>query len=43
MATIWICDSVAMAIGKRIGGAKLAPSVSPEKPGRERSRAFWPR
>ena len=31
MATIWICDSVAMAIGKRIGGAKLAPSVSPGK------------
>ena len=31
MATVWICDSVAMAIGKRIGGAKLAPSVSPGK------------
>ena len=31
MATVWICDSVAMAIGKRIGGARLAPSVSPGK------------
>jgi phosphatidate cytidylyltransferase len=31
MATVWICDSVAMAIGKRLGGAKLAPSVSPGK------------
>ena len=31
LATIWICDSVAMAVGKRIGGAKLAPSVSPGK------------
>lgn len=31
MATVWICDSVAMAIGKRIGGPRLAPSVSPGK------------
>ena len=31
MATVWICDSVAMAVGKRIGGARLAPSVSPGK------------
>jgi phosphatidate cytidylyltransferase len=31
LATVWICDSVAMAIGKRLGGAKLAPSVSPGK------------
>ena len=31
MATVWICDSVAMAIGRRIGGARLAPSVSPGK------------
>lgn len=31
LATVWICDSVAMAIGKRMGGAKLAPAVSPGK------------
>jgi phosphatidate cytidylyltransferase len=31
LATVWICDSVAMAVGKRIGGAKLAPTVSPGK------------
>jgi len=31
LATVWICDSVAMAIGKRIGGAKLAPTISPGK------------
>jgi phosphatidate cytidylyltransferase len=31
LATVWICDSVAMAVGKRVGGAKLAPAVSPGK------------
>ena len=31
LATVWICDSVAMAVGKRIGGPKLAPTVSPGK------------
>lgn len=31
LATVWICDSVAMAVGKRLGGPKLAPTVSPGK------------
>jgi phosphatidate cytidylyltransferase len=31
LATVWICDSVAMTIGRRIGGPRLAPSVSPGK------------
>jgi phosphatidate cytidylyltransferase len=31
MVTVWICDSVAMAVGKRVGGPKLAPTVSPGK------------
>ncbi len=31
LATVWIGDSVAMAVGKKLGGPKLAPSVSPGK------------
>lgn len=31
LVTVWICDSVAMAVGKRMGGPKLAPTVSPGK------------
>jgi phosphatidate cytidylyltransferase len=31
MVTVWICDSVAMTVGKRVGGPKLAPVVSPNK------------
>jgi phosphatidate cytidylyltransferase len=31
MVTVWICDSVAMSVGKKLGGAKLAPTVSPGK------------
>ncbi len=31
LATVWICDSVAMTVGKRLGGPKLAPTVSPGK------------
>ena len=31
LATVWICDSIAMTVGKRVGGARLAPSVSPGK------------
>jgi phosphatidate cytidylyltransferase len=31
LATVWICDSVAMTVGKRMGGPKLAQIVSPGK------------
>jgi phosphatidate cytidylyltransferase len=31
LLTVWICDSVAMAVGRRAGGAKLWPTVSPNK------------
>lgn len=31
LVTVWICDSVAMAVGKRVGGPKMAPTVSPKK------------
>lgn len=31
LATTWICDSVAMEIGSRVGGPKLAPRLSPKK------------
>lgn len=31
LATVWICDSVAMTVGKRMGGPRLAPIVSPGK------------
>ena len=31
LVTVWICDSVAMSVGKKLGGAKLAPRVSPGK------------
>ena len=31
LVTVWICDSVAMSVGKKLGGPKLAPRVSPGK------------
>ncbi len=31
LAVTWICDSVAMWVGKSVGGPKLAPVVSPGK------------
>ena len=31
LAVTWICDSVAMWVGKAVGGPKLAPVVSPGK------------
>lgn len=31
LVTVWVCDSVAMTVGKRVGGPKLAPVVSPNK------------
>ncbi|HEY4101607.1 MAG TPA: CDP-archaeol synthase [Gemmatimonadales bacterium] len=31
MIVIWICDSAAMFAGRMIGGAKLAPTISPNK------------
>jgi phosphatidate cytidylyltransferase len=31
MVTVWVVDSVAMLVGKRVGGAKFAPVVSPNK------------
>ena len=31
LVTVWICDSVAMTVGKRVGGPRLAPVVSPNK------------
>jgi len=31
LVVIWVCDTAAMEGGRRIGGAKLAPSVSPGK------------
>jgi phosphatidate cytidylyltransferase len=31
LVTVWICDTAAMSVGKRIGGARLAPKVSPGK------------
>ena len=31
LVTIWVCDTAAMEGGRRIGGAKLWPSVSPGK------------
>jgi phosphatidate cytidylyltransferase len=31
LATTWICDSVAMEVGSRVGGPKLAPTLSPKK------------
>ena len=31
MVVIWICDSAAMSGGRAIGGAKLAPTISPGK------------
>ncbi len=31
LAVTWVCDSVAMLVGRRLGGPKLAPRVSPGK------------
>ena len=31
LVTVWICDSVAMSVGRKLGGPKLAPRVSPGK------------
>jgi len=31
LATTWVCDSVAMEVGTRAGGPKLAPVLSPKK------------
>jgi phosphatidate cytidylyltransferase len=31
LVTVWVCDSVAMTVGKRVGGPKLWPTVSPNK------------
>lgn len=31
LAVVWICDSAAMMVGKRLGGPRLAPTVSPGK------------
>lgn len=31
LVTVWICDSVAMAVGGLVGGARFAPVVSPNK------------
>jgi len=31
LATTWVCDSLAMEVGRRVGGPRLAPDVSPGK------------
>ncbi len=31
LATVWACDSLAMEVGSRVGGPKLAPALSPKK------------
>jgi len=31
LATVWVVDSVAMTVGKRVGGPKFSPVVSPNK------------
>ena len=31
MAMVWICDSAAMEVGKRVKGPKFAPTISPNK------------
>jgi phosphatidate cytidylyltransferase len=31
LVTVWVVDSVAMAVGKRVGGPKFSPVVSPNK------------
>lgn len=31
LVVVWVCDSVAMEVGRRVGGPKLAPTVSPGK------------
>lgn len=29
--TVWICDTAAMSVGRKVGGPRLAPTVSPGK------------
>jgi phosphatidate cytidylyltransferase len=31
LMTVWVCDSLAMEVGSRVGGPKLAPALSPKK------------
>lgn len=31
LVAVWICDTAAMTVGRRVGGRKLAPTVSPGK------------
>lgn len=31
LVTVWVCDSMAMTVGRRVGGAKFSPVVSPNK------------
>jgi phosphatidate cytidylyltransferase len=31
LIVVWVCDSVAMEVGRRVGGPRLAPVVSPGK------------
>jgi len=31
LVTVWVVDSVAMTVGKRVGGPKFSPVVSPNK------------
>lgn len=31
LIVVWVCDSVAMEVGRRVGGPRLAPVVSPRK------------
>jgi phosphatidate cytidylyltransferase len=31
LVTVWVCDSLAMEVGSRVGGPKLAPKLSPKK------------
>lgn len=31
LVTVWACDSLAMEVGSRVGGPKLAPALSPKK------------
>src|SRR5256885_7551912 len=33
LVVMWVCDTVAMAVGTAVGGPKLAPGESPNKPG----------
>jgi phosphatidate cytidylyltransferase len=31
LVTVWACDSLAMEVGSRLGGPRLAPALSPKK------------